>query len=84
VAEVFSVPLDWFAETKPQAYTTWMETKPEEDFPYELIPGGRNYPWRRKKNLVYFYRTTSYVIWGMTARIIVDLMKELGFLQAEE
>jgi 8-oxo-dGTP pyrophosphatase MutT (NUDIX family) len=77
VEEVFTVPLSRFVQTEPEIYTTWMETRPEKDFPYELIPGGREYRWRRKKNLIYFYRTDKHIIWGMTAKIIADLAKIL-------
>jgi 8-oxo-dGTP pyrophosphatase MutT (NUDIX family) len=78
VAEVFTVPLEWFVNTKPEVYMTWLETKPEEGFPYELIPGGKKYPWRRKKNPVYFYRADPHVIWGMTAKVIADLISLLA------
>lgn len=70
VAKTFSVPLDFFLETEPEVYYTRLEVKPENDFPFERIRGGRKYPWRERKNAVYFYTYEEYVIWGMTARMM--------------
>ena len=50
-----------------------MITVPGEDFPYEAIPGGRDYHWRRGEYDVMFYRAGDEVIWGMTAKILHSL-----------
>ena len=41
-----------------------------EDFPYELIPGGRNYPFLRQPKHMYFYLSEQPVIWGLTAELL--------------
>ena len=41
-----------------------------EDFPYELLPGGRNYPWHHIPRKFYFYETDGGVIWGITAQLL--------------
>ena len=43
---------------------------PEETFPFEDVPGGRDYHWRRGHYDVYFYRREEGIIWGMTAKIL--------------
>ncbi len=70
VSEIFSVPLQFFIENSPRhCYTEW---KPQisEDFPYELINGGKNYPWRRQIQTQRFYLWEDRVIWGITAAMI--------------
>ncbi|MBP1949969.1 NUDIX hydrolase [Virgibacillus litoralis] len=70
VEEVFMVPLKFFVETEPEIHRVNMGIEPEENFPYELIVGGRNYSWRSGKIDEYFYTYDNKVIWGLTARII--------------
>lgn len=70
VERVFTVPLSWFLEHEPEAYDTKVVTVPGEDFPYELIPDGRQYHWRQGRYKVLFYRYENAVIWGMTAKIM--------------
>ena len=77
VDSVFTVSLRELSETEPEVYETLLSTVPGEDFPYELIPGGRDYPWRKKKNPVYFYRNAPEVIWGLTARILHDFINQM-------
>ncbi len=70
VDHVFTVPLSWFLEQEPECYQTTVITVPEENFPFELIPDGREYRWRRGQYDVYFYRNAQGIIWGMTAKIL--------------
>ena len=75
VEEVFTVPLQWFLDHEPEKHMTELATIPGKDFPYELIPGGENYPWRRKKNAIVFYRTRGGILWGITARMTYDFIR---------
>ena len=70
VEEVFRVPLNFFRETVPDKYMVEAMAQPGEDFPYELIQGGRNYKWRVMKTEELFYQYEGHVIWGLTARMI--------------
>ena len=54
VDHTFAVPVSWFLEHEPEVYMTTVTTRPGEDFPFELIPGGRNYPWRKRRHPTYF------------------------------
>ena len=64
VAETFTVPLAWLLTHEPEVHMTTLVTVTGDDFPYELVPGGKDYPWAVKKNPVYFYRYGERVIWG--------------------
>lgn len=74
VDHTFSVPLSWFLENEPEKYQTTVTTVPNEDFPFELIPGGRDYHWRKGQYDVCFYRNQE-VIWGMTAKILYAFIR---------
>ena len=70
VAEVFTVPLDFFTQTEPVVCTSEMVRKPDQDFPYELIHGGKDYKWPKRMDKELFYRWEGRTVWGITARIL--------------
>jgi len=74
VSDVFTVPLQFFIETKPIEHFVYNKTHTPEDFPFHMIPNGRNYPWHVGKRPVLFYPYQNQIIWGMTARIINNLV----------
>ena len=82
VDHVFSVPVSWFMEHEPETYMATVTTVPDENFPFELIPGGKNYPWRSRKHPIYFYRHPEGVIWGLTASILHTLFSKMKSIQA--
>lgn len=75
VAEVFTVPLEFFQSTSPKQYFNHIELQPEENFPFDKIPGGKDYPWAKGKYEVLFYEYDGHVIWGITARILYHNIK---------
>lgn len=77
VAEVFRVPLSFFLETEPERHLVESVVKPADDFPFELIQGGRNYKWRTMQTEELFYQYQGHVIWGLTARMINAFCKLL-------
>jgi coenzyme A diphosphatase NUDT7 len=77
VAEVFTVPLSFFMETKPDCYKLNFRVHPEEGFPYESIHGGENYNWQTRKIDEYFYHYEDKVIWGLTAKVLVHFVEIL-------
>ncbi len=77
VEEVIKVPLDFLREHPPQIYEGKLINEPAEDFPYELIPGGVNYPWAKGSHEVLFYRYEDCIIWGMTAHIVRSVLQLL-------
>lgn len=70
VDHIFYVPLKYFMENEPEEYR--MELVPEfkYDFPFDLIHGGKNYKFKKRTQIQYFYKYKDYVIWGFTALII--------------
>ncbi|MGR6835336.1 NUDIX hydrolase [Syntrophomonas erecta] len=70
VAEAFYVPLDFFVNYQPMYKKLPLAVAYSEDFPYEMIPHGRNYPFRKGYLPQFFYLWEDRVIWGLTARII--------------
>lgn len=79
VEEVFTVPLYYFLETKPERHTVNVHIQPDESFPFELIVGGENYNWQIRQFEELFYQYDGKAIWGLTAKILthfVDLIKQ--------
>lgn len=77
VKEVFYVPLAYLLSTEPQCYYIDVKLIPGDNFPYALIQNGRDYKWGKGKYPVYFYMFENRVIWGITARITFDFIKNL-------
>lgn len=75
VDRVFTIPLSWFLEREPECYRTEIHTVPKPDFPFALIPEGRQYNWKKGQYEVFFYRHEQAVIWGMTAKILYSFVK---------
>ena len=55
VDRVFTLPLDWILQNDPDVYKIKLARQMPEDFPYEYIPGGREYRWREQSYSVPFY-----------------------------
>ena len=52
-----------------------------EDFPFEYIQGGRDYPFATMKRPFYFYPLDDEWIWGLTARIIHYFAQRVNMLK---
>lgn len=77
VEHTFRIPLAWFLSHEPQRYEVSLLREFPDDFPWELVPQGRDYAWRNKVDHIPFYDTDPPV-WGATARVIdrfVQLMR---------
>jgi len=70
VGSTFTVPLAWFLEHEPTVYTGQLELQAPDNLPWDLIPGGRDYPWHTRRHEIPFYEDTNPVIWGFTARVV--------------
>jgi hypothetical protein len=70
VDEIFYVPLQHLIDQIPLQYVIDLVVQMPEDYPYELVPGGKNYPYRTGKMPQHFYFWQDRIIWGMTARIL--------------
>ena len=70
VKDVFTIPLTFFFENKPDTYYVNMEPHVPEDFPYERIGQTEDYPWGRYRYSVKIYDWPGRYLWGMTAKIV--------------
>ncbi|GAB4071922.1 CoA pyrophosphatase [Barrientosiimonas marina] len=70
VGDWFTVPLAFFLETEPTIHHVHLQVKPDDSFPFDLIPGGEQYNWAAGKMDEYFYRYDDRIIWGLTAKIL--------------
>lgn len=77
VESIFTVPLEWFKNNQPVHATMQVGHKPDNDFPYNLLPN-RSKDWqKRSEHLVYFYQYNNYIIWGLTAQIIKQFINTI-------
>ena len=77
VAEVFTAPLSFFAETAPEPWRYELVPQVPEDFPYESVGIPRDYPWNHGWVDVPVWYWQGHAVWGMTARLVQDLIKAL-------
>lgn len=77
VEEIFTVPLSYFLETEPEKHDTVWKVIESEDFPYDKIEGGRNYPFSKGKTTQLFYEYNGHIIWGFTAQVIRNIIEIL-------
>ena len=77
VKEVFYIPLDFLKDYTPKCSYLDVNMKPHEDFPYEKVQYGKDYPWAKGTYPVYFYEYEGKVIWGITARILKNFIELL-------
>lgn len=76
VKTTFEVPLSYFRDTPPQRYTYSLEPNVGPDFPYEAIGFPQGYLWRPGKVEVFIWNYQSYPIWGLTARILHNMLEK--------
>ncbi|MGI6550726.1 MAG: NUDIX hydrolase [Syntrophomonadales bacterium] len=77
VNSVLYVPLTHLLENEPIASEVAVRLVPPPDYPYDLIPRGKDYPWREGSYAQFFYPWQDHVIWGLTARILYHFLSLL-------
>ena len=88
VERVFTLPLSHFKEDKVSVYQVRLEVKPSytDEKGEEVIllpvkelglPERYHEPWGGKNYNVYVYNTPEGIIWGVTAEIIHEMMKNI-------
>ncbi len=77
VSDIFTVPLDYFINNPPLKRFVYLKTDVPEDFPFHMIQNGKNYNWKTGKRPILFYSYKDRIIWGITARIIKNLVNIL-------
>jgi coenzyme A diphosphatase NUDT7 len=89
VAEVFTIPVSYFESNAPQEYKAMLKVHPAAPddktgkevvlFPArELgLPERYEKPWGNMKHTIYVYKVGERMIWGLTARLILDVVRRL-------
>ena len=75
VDHVFMVPLKYLLENHPKKYFNTVQVLPDQNLPFDLIPGEKNYKFENGKSQVLFYKYKDYVIWGITAKILYNFLE---------
>ena len=68
VADIFTVPLDFFVTAEPMSHTVKI-IQDTADFPYEETGIQKDYKWRVGQQEIFIYHYEDRIIWGLTARI---------------
>ena len=68
VADIFTVPLDFFVTAEPMSHTVKI-IQDTADFPYEETGIRKDYKWRVGHQEILIYHYKDRIIWGLTARI---------------
>lgn len=77
VEYVFYVPLNFLLNVKPPKAKLEFKAVFSEGYPFDLIPNGKDYPFRKANFPQYFYLWENEVIWGLTARILYHFLNLL-------
>ena len=77
VEEIFAVPLSFFKDTPPSIYQSTLCMEHPDDFPYELLPQERDYPFRTGSHETLFWLWNDRVIWGLTALLTQDFINHI-------
>ena len=83
VKNVFFVPLDYLMHYPEEVYRYTVSAQVDDQFPYERMGFPKNYPWRTGFMDVPIYEYEGHFIWGMTARTVRWLLRELRAMEGE-
>ena len=74
VEGVFYVPIDELLKIKPIVAKSRLIAEKPEDFPYNLVVGGKDYKFLEGVYKSIFYKYENHVIWGITAAILENFI----------
>ncbi len=74
VSEIFTVPVNYLINYKPDEFENNIKVEASDDFPYDKVPNNRNYRFAVGKYSVLFYEYKNYIIWGITAKILENFL----------
>jgi 8-oxo-dGTP pyrophosphatase MutT (NUDIX family) len=77
VAEVFTAPAEFFRSTAPVLSHYTLEPQVPADFPFDAVGIAPDYPWGAGQVEVPVWRYGGHVIWGLTARILREVFREM-------
>lgn len=74
VSEIFTVPISYLMDYKPDEFENDVKIEVHDDFPYDKVPNKQNYRFAVGKYSVLFYEYKDYIIWGITAKILENFL----------
>lgn len=74
VEPIFTVELEYFINNPPISYRAPYKMDFPKDFPFDKIPGGKDYKFQTGYNEMFFYDTKP-VIWGLTAKMLKNFIE---------
>ena len=77
VSELFTISLATLVDMKPRETEMTIASKPQEDFPFDLVPYYSKEWYKRRNYKLYFYEYEDKVIWGMTARVLHNFIEKI-------
>lgn len=75
VDSIFYVPIDELINIEPIVSEGKLIPKVPDDFPYNLVVGGKSYKFSEGIYKTTFYKYEDYAIWGITAAILENFIK---------
>jgi len=77
IEDLLEVPLRFFLDTAAEVHEVETVLRPLPGFPLHRVPDTYGSDWGRKRVSVYFYHYGEHTIWGLSARVLVDLVGRL-------
>ena len=74
---VFLIPVEQLLQMEPVAGTYQLKRQFDDAFPFALLPDGQAYPFRSRRETLWFYETEEAVIWGLTAGILHHFLETI-------
>ena len=89
IEKIFTLPVSYFMKNEPEIFKLNIQIQPYHidangkeviTFPAEELglPSMYSKPWGNAKHTVYVYRTDEGLIWGLTAKLIMDFIKKMA------
>lgn len=76
VKEIFTLPVEFFLQNPPQVSSIKMIQHFDRNFPFDKVPDTYKENWFKGWSFkVYFFEYGSRVIWGLTAKLIVNFIE---------
>lgn len=83
VKNAFFVPLDYLRQYPEEVYRYRITPQVDGSFPYERMGFPADYPWRYGWMDVPIYEYEGHFIWGLTARTVRWLLRELDKMEGK-
>ena len=64
-----------FIENDPEMHYVDVIQRPESDFPYSKVETDERYEWKSGRGEVPIYVYEDKVIWGLTARLVLNIVR---------